>query len=34
MENEQVWKEENGWSLYTKEYKKKILDNVAVQMGL
>lgn len=25
MEDEQVWKEENGWKLYTKEYRARIL---------
>ncbi|KAL4429302.1 hypothetical protein ABPG74_002288 [Tetrahymena malaccensis] len=34
MEDEQVWREENGWSLYTKEYKSRILDNVGILMGL
>lgn len=34
MEDESVWKEENGWKLYTKEYKARILTNVSIQMGL
>lgn len=34
MEDESVWREENGWSLYTKEYKNRILDNVGTLMGL
>ena len=34
MEDETVWREENGWSLYTKEYKQRILDNVGILMGL
>ena len=33
-EDASVWKEENGWQLYTKEYKQKVLDNVGVMMGL
>ncbi|KRX05785.1 P-loop containing nucleoside triphosphate hydrolase [Pseudocohnilembus persalinus] len=33
-ENEKIWKEENGWKLYTKEYRQKILENVSFQMSL
>lgn len=33
-EDENTWKEENGWKQYTKEYKKKVLTNVGVLMGL
>lgn len=33
-EDESVWKEENGWKLYTKEYKARILKNVGIKMGL
>jgi hypothetical protein len=34
MEDEKVWEQENGWSLYTKEYKERILNNVAALMSL
>ncbi|EGR32330.1 hypothetical protein IMG5_087930 [Ichthyophthirius multifiliis] len=33
-ETEENWKEQNGWKLYTKEYKQKIIENVGIQMGL
>lgn len=34
MEDENIWKTENGWSLYTKEYKQRVLDSVGMQMSL
>lgn len=33
-EDESVWREENGWSLFTHEYKQRILDNVGQLMAL
>lgn len=34
LEDESVWKEENGWSLFTKDYRVRILDNVSALMAL
>jgi hypothetical protein len=33
-ENESTWATTSGWSLYTKEYKQRILDNVGMLMSL